>query len=375
MNRKDPNNRDVFGGGFLGLDNISVFDRSAPLPTGGQLIQSDGTAWMIFYTLSMLQIALELALHDPVYQSMASKYFEQFLWIQSAMNNLGSGTSGLWNEEDGFFYDALLLPDGQTMPLKVRSLVGLLPLAACSVVFPEQVGHLPEFMARVQWLNENRPDLVAGIPSMGRPGVAGRRLLAVMDETKLRRVLARMLDEAEFLSPYGIRSISRVYKDQPYVVQVSGVEYRVDYLPAESNNRMYGGNSNWRGPIWFPMNFILIQGLLDLHAYYGDDFTVECPTGSGRQLTLWQVSQELALRLASIFLRDSEGRRPVYGGLEKFQTRPDIGAIIFNSTNTSMATMGRAWAPATRPAGPAPWHDCCRCSGRSPILNKRSPQQ
>ena len=323
VNRKDPNNRDVFGGGFLGLDNISVFDRSAPLPTGGQLIQSDGTAWMIFYTLSMLQIALELALHDPVYQSMASKYFEQFLWIQSAMNNLGSGTSGLWNEEDGFFYDALLLPDGQAMPLKVRSLVGLLPLAACSVVFPEQVGHLPEFMARVQWLNENRPHLVAGIPSMGRPGVAGRRLLAVMDETKLRRVLARMLDEAEFLSPYGIRSISRVYKDQPYVVQVSGVEYRVDYLPAESNNRMYGGNSNWRGPIWFPMNFILIQGLLDLHAYYGDDFTVECPTGSGRQLTLWQVSQELALRLASIFLRDSEGRRPVYGGLEKFQRDPN----------------------------------------------------
>jgi len=322
VNRKDPDNRDVFGGGFLGLDNIGVFDRSAPLPTGGQLEQSDGTAWMAFYALSMLQIALELALHDPAYQGMASKFFEHFLWIHSAMDQLGEQSDELWDEEDGFFYDVLRLPDGRAARLKVRSLVGLLPLTACTVVLPDEVTRLPEFMERVSWLNQHWPQLVNTIPSLGAAGIKNRRLLAILDETKLRRVLGRMLDEDEFLSPYGIRSISRIHQEEPYSLHVGDVEYRVDYLPAESNNRMFGGNSNWRGPIWFPMNFILIRGLVDLHAYYGDEFTVECPTGSGQQMSLWQVSQEVSRRLACIFLRDPQGQRPVYGGLSKFQTDP-----------------------------------------------------
>jgi hypothetical protein len=322
VNRKDPDNRDVFGGGFLGLDNIGVFDRSAPLPTGGQLEQSDGTAWMAFYSLSMLRIALELALHDPAYQSMASRFFESFLWIHSAMDQLGARSDELWDEQDGFFYDVLRLPDGRAARLKVRSLVGLLPLAVSTILRPDEVTRLPRFMERVGWLNQHRPELVSAIPSLGQPGIKNRRLLALLDETKLRRVLARMLDEDEFLSPYGIRSISKYHRNHPYVVHVGGVEYRVDYMPAESTNRMFGGNSNWRGPIWFPMNYILIRGLVDLHAYYGDAFTVECPTGSGQQMTLWQVSQELARRLACIFLRDDEGRRPVYGGMTKFQDDP-----------------------------------------------------
>jgi hypothetical protein len=322
LNRKDPDNLDLFGGGFLGLDNISVFDRSTPLPTGGQLEQSDGTAWMAFYALMMMQIALELALHDPDYQSMASKYYEQFLWIQFALDQPNETTDGLWDEEDGFFYDVIRLPGGKTVPLKVRSLVGLLPLSACSVILSEEVAKLPQFLERVQWFNTHRPHLVAGIPSLSQPGVSDRRLLAALDEDRLRRVLSRMLDEDEFLSPYGIRSISKVHQAQPYVVQVSGQEYRVDYLPAESNNRMFGGNSNWRGPIWLPMNFILIQGLIDQYAYYGDTFTIEYPSGSGQRLTLWQVSQEITLRLARIFLKDENGRRPVYGGLRKFQTDP-----------------------------------------------------
>ena len=229
----------------------------------------------------------------------------------------------LWDEEDGFFYDVLRLPDGRATRLKVRSLVGLLPLAACTVVLPDEVQRLPQFMERVHWLNEHRPR--TGRATSRRcsdPGPNNRRLLAVLDETKLRRVLARMLDEDEFLSPYGIRSISQIHREHPYVLNVGGTEYRVDYLPAESNTRMFGGNSNWRGPIWFPMNLMLIRGLVTLHAYYGDEFTVECPTGSGQQMTLWQVSQELSLRLARIFLQDAEGRRPVYGGQEKFQTDP-----------------------------------------------------
>jgi hypothetical protein len=322
VNRKDPNNTDVFGGGFLGLDNIGVFDRSAPLPTGGHLEQSDGTAWMGFFASSMLQIALEISLHDPSYQSMASRFFETFLWIYNAMDQIGERADELWDEEDGFFYDVLRLPDGRAARLKVRSLVGLLPLAASAVLQPDEVKRLPQFMERVGWLVEHRPELVKNIPALAEPGIGNRRLLAMLDETKLRRVLARMLDEDEFFSPYGIRSISRVHQEQPYVVHVGGTEYRVDYLPAESNTGMFGGNSNWRGPVWFPMNFILIRGLLNLHAYYGDEFTVECPTGSGRQKTLWQVSQELALRLARIFLQDGEGRRPVYGAINKFQTDP-----------------------------------------------------
>ena len=281
INRKDPDGKDLFGGGFLGLDNIGVFDRSAPLPTGGNIEQSDGTAWMAFYSLTMLQIALELALHDAAYQSMASKFFEQFLWIYNAMDPLGERGDTLWDEEDGFFYDVLRLPDGQATRLKVRSLVGLLPLAACTVLLPDQVQALPEFMERVYWLNEHRPQLVGSIPTLSDPGPNNRRLLAVLDESKLRQILAKMLDESEFLSDFGIRSISQIHREHPYVLNVDGAEYRVDYLPAESNSGMFGGNSNWRGPIWFPMNLLLIRGLATLHAFYGDEFTVECPTGSG----------------------------------------------------------------------------------------------
>jgi hypothetical protein len=238
------------------------------------------------------------------------------------MDPPGAPGDALWDDDDGFFYDVLRLPDGQSTHLKVRSLVGLLPLAACTVVTPEQVRRLPLFMERVDWLNEHRPALVGSIPSLSDPGPNDRRLLATLDEAKLRRVLSKMLNEDEFLSPYGIRSISQIHRDHPYVLNVGGNEYRVDYVPAESNTRMFGGNSNWRGPIWFPMNLLLIRGLVMLYAYYGDEFTVECPTGSGEQMTLWQVSQELALRLARIFLRDGEGRRPVYGGTERFQTDP-----------------------------------------------------
>jgi len=277
---------------------------------------------MAFYSLAMLQIALELALHDPAYQSMANKFFEHFLWIYNAMDPLGEHGDGLWDDEDGFFYDVLRLPDGRATRLKVRSLVGLLPLAACTVVLPDQVRSLPEFMERVYWLNKRRPQLVGNIPTLSEPGPNNRRLLAVLDKSKLSRVLARMLDEDEFLSPYGIRSISQIHREHPYVLNVGGAEYRVDYLPAESNSGMFGGNSNWRGPIWFPMNLLLIRGLVTLYAYYGDAFTVECPTGSGQQMTLWQVSQEISLRLTRIFLQDDDGRRPVYGGLEKFQTDP-----------------------------------------------------
>jgi hypothetical protein len=322
VNRKDTSGKNVFQGGFLGLDNIGVFDRSAPLPTGGHLEQADGTAWMAFFALSMMNIALELCLHDPSYQGMAIKFLEHFLWINSAMNRFGGQVDDLWDETDGFFYDVISLPDGRATRLKVRSLVGLLPIAACAIVSPEMVQKLPVFMERVRWLEQNRPELTQRIPSIEEPGVNNRRLLAVLDEGKLRRVLSRMLDESEFFGSYGIRSISRVHRDHPYVLNIGGTEYRVDYLPAESNTGMFGGNSNWRGPVWFPMNFILLRGLVTMHAYYGDEFTIECPTGSGQQMTLWEISQVLAVRLAKIFLRDSQGRRPVYGSTEKFQVDP-----------------------------------------------------
>jgi hypothetical protein len=253
---------------------------------------------------------------------MATKYFEHFLWIHAAMDRIGEHGDELWDEADGFFYDVLRLPDGRAARLKVRSLVGLLPVAASVIVEPEMVTGLPRFMKRLRWLSKHRPGLVANIPSLVKAGVGDRRLLAILDEDKLRRVLSRMLDEEEFLGPYGIRSISRYHREHPYVVHVGGTEYRVDYLPAESNTGMFGGNSNWRGPVWFPMNFLLVRGLVQLHAYYGDTFTVECPTGSGQQMTLWQVSQEISVRLARIFLRDERGHRPVYGGTDKFQSDP-----------------------------------------------------
>jgi hypothetical protein len=321
VNRKDRNGRNVFEGGFLGLDNIGVFDRSAPLPTGGHLEQADGTAWMALYCQNMLEIAVELAMTDPDYADMALKFTEHFLWIASAMAHVG-GDTGMWDEEDGFFYDVLRLPDGRAQRLKVRSMVGLLPLCAATVFEGELLAKYPEVGERILWFLENRPELCTGIHDPRKQGVAGRRLTSILDETKLRRVLARMLDENEFLSPYGLRSLSRYHAGHPYVIHAGGQDYRVDYLPAESDSGMFGGNSNWRGPLWVPVNILIGRALLQYYTYYGNDFTVECPTGSGRQMNLYQVAEEIARRLANIFLRDRDGRRSFYGRTRKFQEDP-----------------------------------------------------
>jgi Glycosyl hydrolase family 63 C-terminal domain len=321
VNRKDRSGRNVFEGGFLGLDNIGVFDRSAPLPTGGHLEQADGTAWMALYCQNMLEIAAELALTDADYAEMALKFAEHFLWIASSMSRLGEDT-GMWDEEDGFFYDVLRLPDGKAQRLKVRSMVGLLPLCAATVYDGALLVKYPELAERQKRFLEARPELLACIHDSRKVGQAGRRLGSILDETRLRRVLAKMLDEKEFLSEFGIRSLSRYHADHPYVIQVGGQEYRVSYLPAESDTGMFGGNSNWRGPIWMPVNALLIRALLQYYAYYGDDLTVECPTGSGRRMNLYQVAEEIGRRLANMFLRDKDGRRPVHGGTEKFQQDP-----------------------------------------------------
>ncbi|MBI3407232.1 MAG: glucosidase [Planctomycetes bacterium] len=321
VNRKDRTGRNVFEGGFLGLDNIGVFDRSAPLPTGGYLEQADGTAWMALFCQNMLEIATELAMSDPDYGDMALKFCEHFLWIASAMSHLG-GDTGMWDEEDGFYYDVLRLPNGQAQRLKVRSMVGLLPLCAATVFERDLLTKYPDIGERLQWFLDARPELCAVIHDPRKTGVAGRRLASILDETKLRRVLAKMLDENEFLSPYGLRSLSRFHTDHPYVIHAGGREYRVSYLPAESDTGMFGGNSNWRGPTWMPVNALIIRALLHYYSYYGNDFTVECPTGSGRHLNLHQVAQEIGRRLTNIFLKDKDGRRPVYGGSEKFQDDP-----------------------------------------------------
>ena len=318
VNRKDRTGRNVFEGGFLGLDNIGVFDRNAPLPTGGYLEQADGTAWMALFCQNMLEIASELALTDPDYEEMALKFAEHFLWIASAMGHLGQDT-GMWDEEDGFYYDVLRLPDGRAQRLKVRSMVGLLPLCAATVFEGELLRRSPEIATRLHWFLESRPELRAAIHDPMKLGVAGRRLASILDETRLRRVLTKMLDEKEFLSEFGIRSLSRYHADHPFVIQAGGQEYRVSYLPAESDTGMFGGNSNWRGPIWMPVNALIIRALLQYYTYFGNDFTVECPTGSGRQMNLYQVAQEITRRLSSIFLKDDRGRRPVFGGTDKFQ--------------------------------------------------------
>ena len=321
VNRKDPSGHNVFQGGFLGLDNIGVFDRSAPLPTGGSLEQADGTSWMAFYCQTMLQISVELALNDPVYQDMAAKFYEHFLWIAGAMDR-GGLHDDLWDEDDGFFYDLLRLPSGDSIRLKVRSMVGLLSICA-STVFPGTAGaKLPKLMNYLVEFTRKHPVLSARIASPGRTGHGGRRLLALLTEDKLRSVLRYMLDENEFLSPFGIRAVSRVHRDNPYIFSVAGRPYRVDYEPAESTTGMFGGNSNWRGPIWMPVNVLLVRGLLNLYAFYGKDFTVECPTGSGVRMNLYEVARELSGRLVRIFLRDEQGARPVYGGSEKFQSDP-----------------------------------------------------
>jgi len=321
VNRKDRSGRNIFEGGFLGLDNIGVFDRSAPLPTGGYLEQADGTAWMALFCQNMLEIASELSMTDPDYLDMVVKFVEHFLWIASAMGHMG-GDTGMWDEEDGFFYDVLRLPNGQSQRLKVRSMVGLLPLCAATCFDGETMKKYPEVGERYIRFLESRPELRTGIHDPLKPGVAGRRLASILNETKLRRVLARMLDENEFLSEFGIRSLSRFHADHPYVFNVGGQEYRVSYLPAESDSGMFGGNSNWRGPIWMPVNALIVRALMQYYSYYGDEFTVECPTGSGQQMNLYQVAEEISRRLASIFLQTPEGRRPVYGGTEMFQNDP-----------------------------------------------------
>jgi hypothetical protein len=324
VNRKDPQGRNVFAGGFLGLDNIGVFDRSAQLPTGGHLDQADGTAWMAFYCQNMLEIALILTEYDPMYEEVAFRFIEHFLWITYAMDRIGEHQDEMWDTEDGFFYDLLHLPNGEAMRLRVRSMVGLLPLCASTVFESSIASRHPRIMELVKIFKKRHPDLLKQIAPADSTftGYAERRLLSVCSKEKIERILAYMLDENEFLGPYGIRSLSRYHLENPFVFHVAGQEYRVQYLPAESNTAMFGGNSNWRGPIWMPMNVLLIRGLLNLYQFYGDEFKVECPTGSGKFMTLFEVAKEVARRLSSIFLRDASGRRPVYGGSKKFQEDP-----------------------------------------------------
>jgi hypothetical protein len=320
VNRKDAEGMNIFQGGFLGLDNIGVFDRSAPLPTGGYIEQSDGTSWMAMYTLNLLAIALELAKEEPCYEDVASKFWEHFVYIAHAMSHRGQDGIGLWHEEDGFFYDVLRLPDGSHFPMKIRSIVGLIPLFAVETLEPEVLDRLPDFKRRLEWFIDNRPDLTENLACMRSEGIRDRRLLSIANQDQLRCILRFMLDEQEFLSPYGIRALSRYHQTNPYILHVNGNEHRVDYEPGESKTGLFGGNSNWRGPIWFPVNFLLIESLQKFHHYLGNEFTVEFPTGSGKMLTLWDIAGELSRRMTSIFLQDENGRRPVFGDLEKFQT-------------------------------------------------------
>ena len=322
VNRKDAEGRNIFQGGFLGLDNIGVFDRSAPLPTGGFINQADGTSWMAMYCLNLMRIALELARHNPVYQDVATKFFEHFLHIAEAMNNIAGEGIGLWDEADQFYYDVLNLPDNTRVPLKVRSMVGLIPLFAVEVLQPEVYEAAPEFASRLDWFLNYRPELTALVSQWDIPGRGKERLLSLLRGHRMKRLLARMLDETEFLSGHGVRSLSRAHRDAPYRFDCGGHALEVAYQPAESSSGLFGGNSNWRGPVWFPLNFLLVESLLRFHTYYGDDFTVECPTGSGNFLTLPVVARELATRLARIFLRDGAGRRAAFGNLEPFQTDP-----------------------------------------------------
>ena len=323
INRKDRFGNNLFEGGFLGLDNIGVFDRSSPLPTGGTLEQADGTAWVAMFCQNMFEMAIELAAKDSSYQDMVTKFADHFLWIARAMNQTGS--EGMWDEEDGFYYDVLRLPDGTARRLKVRSMVGLLPLCAVTVIEPWQRELIPRSLKVLNERLQRMPELLDSIHPIGpaHRGVGDRSVAAIVNPDRLRRILSRMLDETEFLGPHGIRALSRYHLDHPYVVQVGNVEYRVNYLPAESDTGMFGGNSNWRGPVWMPVNALLIRALLSFYSYYGDNFKIECPTGSGKWMNLFEVAQDIAHRLISIFERDESGRRPVYGGTEKFQTDPN----------------------------------------------------
>ncbi len=321
VNRKDVEGTNIFEGGFLGLDNIGVFDRSQPLPNGQRLEQSDGTSWMAMYTLNMLGIALELARKDPTYEDVATKFGEHFVYIANAMNNIGQAGIDMFDPQDGFYYDVLLMPDGSHFPLKVRSMVGLTPLFAVESFEVELLERLPGFRTRLEWFKTHRPHLMTGCAWM-EPGPTGRRIMSIVSPERLRQVLKIMLDEDEFLSPYGIRALSRFHREHPYRLHMDGAERVVDYEPAESTTGIFGGNSNWRGPVWFPMNYLIIESLQKFHYVLGDDFKVEFPTGSGRMLNLWDVAAELSRRLTRLFLRDTDGRRPVFGDVEKFQADP-----------------------------------------------------
>jgi hypothetical protein len=323
VNRKDAEGRNIFQGGFLGLDNIGLFDRSAPLPTGGYIEQSDGTSWMAMYTLNMLTIALELAKEDPCFEDIASKFWEHFIRIAHAMSHRGEDSMGLWDEEDGFFYDVLRLPDGSQLPMKTRSMVGLIPLFAVQTLEPDVLDRLPDFKRRLEWFIDNRPELTKDLATMRTEGMGERRLLSIAGQEQLRRILKYVLDEREFLSPYGIRALSKRHGEQPFCLAVHGSNHCISYDPGESTTGLFGGNSNWRGPIWFPLNYLLIESLQKFHHYLGDGFKVEFPTGSGEMMSLWEVAEELSRRMTSIFLRDENGRRPLFGNMEKFQTDPD----------------------------------------------------
>jgi hypothetical protein len=325
VNRKDPSGRNVFAGGFLGLDNIGVFDRSAELPTGGHLDQADGTAWMAFYCLSMLEIALILADYDAMYEEIAYRFLEHFAWITYAMDRIGHSHDEMWDEEEGFFYDLLHFPNGDAVRLKIRSMVGLLPLCAATVFEPGTLKNHPRMVELIRLFGKRHPEVWKKIATADDPklgGYQGRRLAAVANKEKLTRILAYMLDEKEFFGPYGIRSLSKYHLEHPFLFYLGNQEYRVQYLPAESNTGMFGGNSNWRGPVWMPVNGLIIRGLLQMYPFYGPDFKVECPTGSGHYMTLFEVAKEITNRLAKIFLRDANGKRPVYGGSKKFQEDP-----------------------------------------------------
>jgi len=331
VNRKDADGNNIFQGGFLGLDNISLFDRSAVLPTGGHIDQSDGTAWMAFYCLGMMKIALELAKEESVYQDLATKFYEHFLGIARAMADCGGRGHSLWDPEDEFFYDALHLPDDRVVPLKVRSLVGLMPLLAVETLEPDILAEMPDFTRRMHWFTDNRPHLSGNMASINVPGVGRRHLTAILTRDRLISVLRYMLDEEEFLSDYGLRSVSKFHQDHPYSLTFGGETFGINYQPAESESGLFGGNSNWRGPIWFPVNYLIIESLQKFHHYYGDDLKVECPTGSGQMMTLNQVATELSRRLMRLFLRNVEGHRPIYGGLTTFQEDPHWrDLVLFN---------------------------------------------
>ncbi|MFM0124943.1 glucosidase [Paraburkholderia sp. RL18-101-BIB-B] len=330
VNRKDPSGRNVFAGGFLGLDNIGVFDRSAQLPTGGVLEQADGTAWMAFYCQNMLEMAIILSEYDPIYEEIAFKFVRHFMWIAYAMDRRGEHHDEMWDEEDGFFYDLLRLPDGQATRLKVRSMVGLLPLCASTVFEADSATRYPKLMELMAQFRTRHPELIAQIAptEAGFIGYKERRLLSILNKKKLERVLGYLLDENEFLGPHGIRSLSRYHLEHPFVLNVGGQEYKVQYLPAESNTGMFGGNSNWRGPVWMPVNMLIVRALVNLYSFYGDEFKVQCPTGTGPQMTLFEVAQEIVRRLTGTFLRDEHGQRPVYGGSAKFQHDPHWRDLI-----------------------------------------------